>query len=79
MAQEVERDGGELGACGLAFVVGDGLVHEAPEPLDGVEMRAVWREEVQPDAAARLGQPVLHQPCVVIARIVQIDMPNRHG
>ena len=35
LAQEVERDGGELGACGVAFVVGDVLVHEAPEPLAG--------------------------------------------
>ena len=39
MAQEVERGGGELGACGVAFVVGDVLVHEAPVLLDGVEMR----------------------------------------
>ena len=39
MAQELERDGGELGTCGVAFVVGDVLMHEAPEPRDGVEMR----------------------------------------
>ena len=58
-------------------MVRDVGVHKAPEPFDGMQMRAVWRDEAQPDSAARLSQPVLHRLGVMIARIVQIDMDER--
>ena len=45
--QETKRRIGELGACGVAFVVRDVSVHEAPQPLDRIEMRAIGRDEMQ--------------------------------
>jgi hypothetical protein len=43
-AQEIERRIGELGAGFVGFVVGDVSVHEAPQPLDRIEMRTVGTE-----------------------------------
>jgi hypothetical protein len=40
-------------------------------------MRAVSRDEMQPDPAARLGQPILHKPGVMIARVVQKNVDDR--
>lgn len=78
LAQKSEGRVSELGACGMAFVVGDVYVHKTPEPLDGFHGQATGQYEVQPDAAAGLGQAVLHQSCVRIARMVQIDLEERH-
>src|SRR5208282_3338471 len=38
--QKTERRISELGACCVAFVVRDVSVHEAPQPLDRIQMRA---------------------------------------
>jgi len=40
-------------------------------------VRAIGRDEVQPDPAARLGQPVLHKLGVMVAGIVQKDVDYR--
>src|SRR5580698_134795 len=39
--QKSERRISELGACCVAFVVRDVSVHEAPQPLDRIQMRAM--------------------------------------
>ena len=49
---------GELGESRVEFVVRDLAVHDAPQSLDGVEMRRVGGEEVQLDPALRSGQPL---------------------
>jgi hypothetical protein len=58
--------------------VGDVAVHDAPEPLDRIEMRAIGRNEMQLDPAAGPRQPFRHQFGVMIARIVEKDMEERH-
>ena len=67
--QETERRIGELGACCVAFVVRNVSVHEAPQPLDRIEVRAIGRNEMQLDPAPRSSKPFLHQSGVVIARV----------
>ena len=52
----------------------DLAVHDAPQSLDGVEMRRVGGEEVQLDPALRSGQPLLDQPGMMVARVVEDDM-----
>ena len=52
--QEAKRRIGELAACFVAFVVGDMLVHDAPEPLNRVEMRAIGRDEMQALASSTM-------------------------
>src|SRR5471030_3504486 len=37
-------------------------------------MRTIGRDEMQLDPAARPGEPVLHQPGMMIARVVEKDM-----
>jgi hypothetical protein len=61
----------------IAVVVCHVLMHGAPEQLDGVEVRTIGRNEVQPDPAARLGQPVLYKRGVVVAGVVEIDVDCR--
>src|SRR5438552_6062178 len=73
VTQKTERGIGELGAGRVAFVVRDVLVHEAPQPLDRTEMRAIGRDEMQLDPAAGPGEPFLHQLGVMIARVVKKD------
>jgi len=72
--QETKRRIGELGASCIAFVVRDVSVHEAPEPLDRIEMRTIGRDEMQLDPAAGPGEPLLHQLGMMIARVVEKDM-----
>jgi hypothetical protein len=45
-AQKTERRISELGACCVAFVVRDVSVHEAPQTLDRIQMRAIGRNEM---------------------------------
>src|SRR3954452_12100115 len=56
---------------GVTSVVGHVLVHQPPKTLDRVQMRAVGRNEMEPDPPARQGQPVLNRPGVMVAGIVQ--------
>ena len=69
---------GELPICSVAFVVSEMFVHDAPQPFDWVQMRAIGGNEVQLDPAARLCQPFLHEYSMVIARVVEKDMDVRH-
>ena len=52
-------------------------VDDAPQPLDRVEMRAIRRDGMQFDSAASPLEPGVHQPGVMIARVVAIDMVER--
>src|ERR1700689_5508904 len=47
--QETERRISELGACCVAFVVRDVSVHETPQPLDRIQMRAIGGKEMHFD------------------------------
>ena len=49
LAQESEHLPGEVPGGGVTLVVRHMLVHRAPQPLDRVQMRAVSRDEMQPD------------------------------
>ena len=62
------------------MVVRDVLVHQAPEPLDRVQMRTVDGDEVELDAAPRPRQPSLHTSVAsVIFRVTHgVDiLPNK--
>src|SRR6202451_2922505 len=54
--QKTKRRISELGACCVAFVVRDVSVHEAPQSLDRIQMRAIGRNEMQLDPAPRWGK-----------------------
>src|SRR6202030_4175595 len=64
----------EVGECLMTSVVGDMLVHQAPKPLDRIQMRAIGGNEVEVYPALRSCQPSLHQFGVVVAGIVQKQM-----
>ena len=74
---ESERGVGELGAGGVAFVVGDVFVHDAPQALDRVEVRTIGRDEMQFDPTTRTVKPGAHKPGVMIARVVEKHMTER--
>src|SRR5665811_1739030 len=65
--QEPKRCIGELGARSVAFVVRDVSVHEAPQSLDRIEMRAIGRDEMQLDPAPGLGEPFLYLSLIHIS------------
>lgn len=77
LAQERQHSLSEVGEPFVASVVGDVLVHQPPEALDRVEMRAVGGDETQLDPALRPVQPSLHQPRMMATGIVheQVDQP----
>src|ERR1700730_5031470 len=77
LAQKAQRRRFEIGKRRVALVVRDVLVHQAPEPLDRIQMRAVGGDEVELDVAPRPRQPSLHQLGVVVAGVVpkQMDQP----
>ena len=79
LAQEIERLRGEFPGGGVTLVVRHMLVHPAPQPLDRVQIRAISRDEMQPDPAAKLGQPILHKPGLMIARVDRknVDCPQQ--
>ena len=74
LAQEGQNGVGELAIVSPGSVVGEMLVHDAPQPLDRVQMRAVVGDEVQADSSAGLREPLLNENGVVIARIVKEDV-----
>jgi hypothetical protein len=57
-----------------SIVVGNVSMHQAPWPLDRIEVRAVARNECSLMRLTGPRQPLLHQSSVVIARIVEKDM-----
>src|SRR6516165_1844871 len=50
----------ELGEGFIASIIGDMSVHYAPASFDRIKMRTIGRDEVQPDPASRLPQPLTH-------------------
>src|SRR5271170_2444373 len=67
--QEFQRRFCELLAGPIGLVVRDVFVHDAPQSLDRVQMRAIGGEKMQLGAAARAGQPFLHELGVMVARV----------
>ena len=53
------------------------LVHDAPEPLNRVQMRAIGRDEMQLDPTIGDSEPLAHKLGVMIAGIVEEDMDAR--
>src|ERR1700756_5041790 len=58
----------------IASVIGDMFVHYAPASFDRIKMRTIGRDEVQPDPASRLPQPLTHQNRVVVGGVVKKDV-----
>src|SRR5260221_10635938 len=57
----------ELGEGFIASIIGDMFVHYAPASFDRIKMRTIGRDEVQPDPASQLPQPLTHQNRVVVS------------
>src|SRR5437660_3152478 len=64
----------ELGEGFIASIIGDMFVHYAPASFDRIKMRTIGRDEVQPDPASRLPQPLTHQNRVVVGGVVKKDV-----
>ena len=56
------------------LIMGNPLVHETPKRLNGIEMRRVWRQEVEFYTTSRSIKPWLKQLGMMIARIVEDDV-----
>ena len=54
--------------------MGNPLVHETPKRLNGIEMRRVWRQEVEFYTTSRSIKPWLKQLGMMIAHIVEDDV-----
>src|ERR1700677_4716925 len=78
VSQETQGRFGKLLASAVGLVVGDILVHHAPEPLDRVQVRAVGGEEVQLDPASGPRQPFADEFGVMIACVVEEYVDVRH-
>ena len=59
-------------------VMGDAFVHDAPKPLDRVEMRSIRRQDMQFQPAVGPFQPWLQHPGMMVAGIVkkQVNAPR---
>src|SRR5580693_9499791 len=78
VAQERQDGVGKLTKMAPGPVVSEWLVHDAPQPLYRVQMWTVAGDEVQLDPSAGLRKPLLNENGVVVARIVQEDVDQRH-
>ena len=58
----------------IMSIMGNPLVHETPKRLNGIEMRRVWRQEVEFYTTSRSIKPWLKQLGMMIARIVEDDV-----
>src|SRR6516165_5323823 len=58
--EEAQDCRSELREGFIASVIGDMFVHYAPASFDRIKMRTIGRDEVQPDPASRLPQPLTH-------------------
>ncbi len=53
LTQERQDRGFEIGERRMTSIVRDVLVHQAPQPLDRIQMRAVAGDEMQRDPTSR--------------------------
>ena len=74
--EECEDRFGELAEVRMEAVVRHVAVHDAPQTLDGVQVRRIGWQEVQPDAAPRPLQERLERLRVMVAGVVQEDMDH---
>src|SRR6516225_3714567 len=58
--EEAQDCRSELREGFIASVIGDMFVHYARASFDRIKMRTIGRDEVQPDPASRLPQPLTH-------------------
>src|SRR5258707_8645906 len=72
--EEAQDCRSELGEGFIASIIGDMFVHYAPASFDRIKMRTIGRDEVQPDPASRLPQPLTHQNRVVVGGVVKKDV-----
>jgi hypothetical protein len=59
--EEAQDCRSELREGFIASVIGDMFVHYSPASFDRIKMRTIGRDEVRPDPASRLPQPLTHQ------------------
>jgi len=76
--QEGEHRLGVIAEFCETIAVRDVFVHHEPEPFDWVEMRTVGRHEVQDDLPSGHFQPLLDEPGVVVAGVVEVDVDPAH-
>jgi len=69
-SEEREDCVGELFLAGVETVVGDVRVHDLPQPLNGVEMRAVGRQLDEVDAAVFSPEEGAHVRASVVGGVV---------
>jgi len=72
--EEFEDLAAELGEGLVIPVVGDVFVHQAPQPLDGIEMGTIGRKEVQHDLAPGRRKPLFDDVGMMIAGVVDKDV-----
>jgi hypothetical protein len=75
-AQETEHGVAKSIVSGITSVVGYVLVHQSPQTLDRVQMRAVGRNEMEPDPPAWPTSP--EPPWRGVAGVVQKHMDDPH-
>ena len=78
MPEKLDDLAAELGEGLVVPVVGDVLVHQGPQPFDGIEMGTVGRKEAQNDFAPGLRKPLLDDASLVITGVVDKDMNEAH-
>ena len=76
--EELDDLHAELGEGLVILVVGDVFVHQAPQPLDGIEMGTIGRKEVQHDRAPRHRKPLFDDLGMMIAGVVDKDVDEAH-
>jgi hypothetical protein len=75
-SEELQDGSPKLPERRVVSVVSHVAVHHPPTSLDRIKVRAIGWDEVQYALASWSFQPVPHDYCVVVARIVQEDMDS---
>src|SRR2546423_8188678 len=73
-AQEMENGSAEVIVGCVAAVVGHVSMHQSPQALDRVKVRAVARNVMHLDPAPGARQPCLNQHSMMVPGIVEKDM-----
>ena len=61
----------EVAVGRVAAIVGYVFVHQPPQALDWIKVRAIGRNKMKLDPASRLCQPFLNENGVVVSGIVE--------
>src|SRR5258708_14467734 len=71
LAQEMQNGFAEVTVGRVAAIVGHVFVHQPPQALDWIKVRAIGRNKMKLDPASRLCQPFLNEKGVVVSVIVE--------